>query len=953
MIRLPLEAIPPMPQLTHLPAILLLSLLLPEVCGDESKSEFFENNIRPVLVEHCYSCHASTATNVRGGLLIDSKAGMEAGGDSGTLLVPGNPNDSLLISALRHESFEMPPDQKLPDSVVRNFEKWIQDGAIDPRVNGVVLERRQIDMQEGRKFWSFQPIQPTTIPDAGSSWAKSDVDRFVAAGHRKAKLAVAADATAEQMARRLYFVITGLPPTPDQTRDFETRWQVNADEATAAVADELLASPRFGERWGRHWLDVVRYAESSGGGRSLMFPDAWRFREYVIQSFNNDKPIDQLITEHIAGDLIAANNAAQHDDQLTGTGFLALGPTNYELQDKQLLQMEVIDEQIDTTGRAFLGLTIGCARCHDHKFDPIPTADYYAMAGIFRSTESLLPGNVSNYVTTKLTAGTDATALAIWRDNESQLKRQIAELSQTLPANISVAKFIDPNQLPGIIIDDDDAIFEGDWATSTMIAPFVGSGYRHNSFEPIGKSVRFEANLPDGEYEVRLCHNYANGRCNHVPVSIHHADGVTAKVIDQSKRPRDGVFTSIGTFRFAEAAKAIVAITPQESSSGVVIIDALQFLPRKNENSKKTQATTLRKAKHLETLKSDLKNLQKRKPIIPQVMSVRDGKNPADDHIHIRGAVRNIGAKVPRGFMTVAGEFDSAGQPIQPVIPVSASGRLELAEWLVSPSNPLPSRVFVNRVWQHVIGEGIVRTPDNFGAMGQKPTHPELLDHLAWSFVHKDNWSAKTLIRRLVCSRAFRMSSEGSAVSTATDPDNLHLTHGFRRRLNAEAIRDSLLQISGNLNTRITGKTIARISQYDNGYDHETHSQNMRSVYVPFFRNSMLEIFSVYDIANPNLVTGRRHNSTLPSQALFMMNSPFILECAQSAATRFISEFHADQSIPDRINTVSMMCLGRSSTLEEQTMLSQFVTSSTAPKLDVWTSVFQAMFSSLDFRFVD
>ena len=486
-----------------------------------------------------------------------------------------------------------------------------------------------------------------------------------------------------------------------------------------------------------------------------------------------------------------------------------------------------------------------------------------------------------------------------------------------------------------------------------MIAPFVGRGYRHDNFNSAGKRVRFEVQLPEGEYEVRLCHNYANSRCSRLPVAVKHADGTTTVSINQSRRPEDGVFTSLGTFRFSAEADAVVTIDAEESGDGVVIVDAIQFLPNQDVGSAESKTVRQRKLAELKVLESELAKLQKRKPTVPQVMSVRDSTSPADGHIHLRGAVRSLGQKVPRGFLTVAGEFDSAGQPMPVTISSNASGRLEMAEWLVSPSNPLPARVFVNRVWQHVIGEGLVRTPDNFGAMGQLPTHPELLDFLASTFISSDQWSVKSLIRRIVCSRTFRMSSQRPGTKSVSDPDNRFLAHGFRRRLDAEAIRDSLLRVAGQLNLSISGPTIEKITQYDNGYDHSVHSRNMRSVYVPFFRNSMLEIFDVYDISNPNLVTGRRHASTLPSQALFMLNSPFTQDCAESAASKFLARSDSEQPTADKVNEVYLLCLGRTPTSQEKQLLVGFVDSSTAQTSEIWTSVFQAMFSSLDFRFID
>ena len=413
-------------------AVCLVLLIAAEVAASDRRTEFFESKIRPVLVEHCYSCHSTKAKNIRGGLLLDSKVATLDGGDSGAAVVPGEPDDSLLLSALKHESFEMPPDRKLPDSVIADFEQWISDGAVDPREGGKTVDRSAIDLEEGRKFWSFQPVAHHDARRiSGDDWSKTEIDRFVYARLHDEAVDIADDATPEQIYRRLSFGLIGRAPKPEGILDFTERWKQNPDAAISSAVDEFLASPLFGQRWGRHWLDVTRFAESSGGGRSLMFPHAWRFRDYVIQSFNSDKPFDQLIREHIAGDLLTAETDEVRNEQLTGVGYLALGPTNFELQDKALLRMEIVDEQVDTIGRTFLGMTIGCARCHDHKFDPIPTADYYALSGIFRSTKSLLPGNVGSPVTNALTDPDHQEELKAWSDRESALKVDIAALERS------------------------------------------------------------------------------------------------------------------------------------------------------------------------------------------------------------------------------------------------------------------------------------------------------------------------------------------------------------------------------------------------------------------------------------------------------------------------------------------------------------------------------------------
>jgi hypothetical protein len=362
--------------------------------------DFFETRIRPVLVEHCYECHAADADVLQGGLLLDSREGLLAGGDSGPAAVPGKPAESLLLEALRYESFEMPPDGKLPDELIADFERWIERGAPDPRVGGVTPLRPGIDIEEGRKFWCFQPIQSHEPPSvANAAWLHCDVDRFLLARLEERKLQPAADAERATWLRRVTFDLIGLPPTPEEIDAFVNDASPQAHER---VVDRLLASPHFGERWGRHWLDVARFAESSGGGRSLIFKDAWRYRDYVIASFNQDKPLDEFITEQIAGDLLPHADDAKERDHLVATAYLLLGAHNYEEQDKRLLEMDVVDEQLDTISRGLLGMTVACARCHDHKFDPIPTADYYALAGIFRSTNTLIHENVSKWTTRPL-----------------------------------------------------------------------------------------------------------------------------------------------------------------------------------------------------------------------------------------------------------------------------------------------------------------------------------------------------------------------------------------------------------------------------------------------------------------------------------------------------------------------------------------------------------------------
>lgn len=921
--------------------------------------DFFESRIRPVLIEHCYKCHAADAAHIRGGLLVDSREGIRTGGDSGPAVVPGKPEESLLLSAIRHESWEMPPDQRLSDRVVEDFETWIRNGAADPRTGGTVHRETPPNPESGRDFWSFQPVHRPPVPEAGTGWAANDIDRFVAARHADHGVQPAHDLGAQQLLRRLSFVLTGLPPTPDQLSAFVAACESDRQRAVAETVNRLLASPHFGERWGRHWLDVTRFAESSGGGRSLMFPDAWRFRDYIIDAFNEDRPYDQLIREHLAGDLLPANTQELRDQQVTGSGYLVLGPINYEEQDKELLRMNVVDEQIDSMGRTFLGMTLGCARCHDHKFDPIPTKDYYALAGIFRSTKTLTPGNVSGYVTTALRSHVDPQAMAAWSETEAELKTRISSLRSRLGDSVAnPQKPIAADDLPGLIVDDDDATYTGEWETSNYLRPFVGGGYRHSGKQKTGRTATYSATLPAaGRYAVRMSYNWQNSRTADVPVTVHHADGQSVTHVNQQQAATvDGVFVELGRFRFDAGQPAVVVIDAEHSTAGYVIVDAVQFVPVAETDDTAEAAARARKTAALRTelaeLQARLKTHRDAQPKAPVAMSVTDVEQPADWHVHIRGEIRNRGDLVPRGFLSVTAPPDA---PPDWSIPADSSGRRELAEWIASESHPLTARVYVNRVWQYAVGEGLVRTPDNFGSTGRPPTHPELLDYLAYTFMHEDNWSTKSLIRRICLSRTFQMASHhGDPAVLEHDPDNTWLARGFRRPLDAEALRDAILFVSGELDlTRKGGRTIDRLTTYDNSYDHAAHSITARSVYVPCFRNAMLDLFSVFNAANPNLVTGRRTRSVLPSQALFLLNSPFVMDQAEHAA-RSLLESRSQDDGPNRlIREAWQRTLAREPSTEELRVIRTHLTSGSDDPIAAWTSVFHSLFASVDFRYLE
>lgn len=894
------------------------------------QSDFFEKKIRPVLVEHCYECHAVDAKAVRGGLLVDSAAAFRTGGDSGPAVVPGDPTDGTILDALKHETFEMPPKQKLPEQVIQDFETWITMGAPDPRtqVTTSASVGSGIDLEAGREFWSFQPIENPEIPPVkNKNWVVNDIDRFILSAQEKKNLQPGLAADSLTALRRLYIDLIGLPPTVEQIRRFESH---DEKDRWSLVVDDLLESPQFGERWGRHWLDLARYSNSTGGGRSLLYGESWRYRNYVIDSFNDDKPFDQLIREQIAGDLLASEDYKIRQQQIIGTGFLALGPHNYENQDKEQLRMDVVDEQIDTVGRVFLGMTIGCARCHDHKFDPIPTTDYYALAGIFRSTNSLVPGNVSKWVSTPSPISVEEAAK---RDGYKVAVSSINKKIKKLQTRIEELKV----GLPSIVIDNTAAKLVGDWTGSTSVKGYVNENYQHSS--DLNASAEYQFEVDEGQYEIQISYTPAPNRTQKAKVIVHHAEGNKELSINQRLKPSlDGTYHSLGNF----SSKGELKIIIQPTENAPTIIDTVRLISlneNEEETTKQIQTALKETEAELKQRQTELAKLEKSKPAeLPQIVSVAEQPEPSDYNLNIRGNPHNLGKDVPRGFLSVV----ESSEQIQ--IPEDESGRLELANWIANRENTLTARVFVNRVWKHLFNVGLVRTVDNFGVPGEKPSHPELLDHLAVQFM-SHNWSVKQLIREIVLSQTYQLAS-ATAGSVQADPENRLLTHQNKRRLTAEAIHDAMFLISGELDLTHGGDTIRDGTSSEYGYQFDF---GKRAVYLPVFRNRLPDLFAVFDFPNPNLPQGKRTASNISPQSLFLMNSEFVSQRSQQTATQVMEKA---SSIEERIEWLSLAILNRYPTSDEQRLLTEFM-GEEPESIERWTQVVQALFGSLDFRFVE
>lgn len=938
----------------------------------EDGTDFFEKKVRPLLAERCYECH-SPEKKVKGGLRLDTREGWARGGDTGPAIVPGEPDKSLLITAVRYQDrdLQMPEKRKLPDEEIAILEQWVKMGAPDPRTGdiaggGAAAPKKQVGLsiEAGKKFWSYTPVKKPAVPAVkDTAWPRSAIDRFILAKIEDAHLQPAPEATPETLARRLYYDLIGLPPTPAQIDTFIQDAAVDRQKAVAKLADELLASPRFGEAWGRHWLDVARFAESSGGGRTLLFKDAWRYRDYVIEAFNSNVPFDRFIREQLAGDLLPAATTAEQRRQTTATAFLALGPTNYEEQDKQQLRFDVIDEQIDTIGKAFMGQTIGCARCHDHKFDPIPQRDYYAMAGILSSTRTLLnyKVNVARWISAPLPDESNAeAALKEHEQKVAMLEKQLADAKDTLTElskDVSKAtekrgKSVDPATLPGIVLDDTQAKVVGVWKHSTSVGSFIGEGYLTDfNTEKGEKTVTFTPPIPQaGRYDVRLAYSYFGDRADNVKVTVFHADGEDTIYVDETQVPPiDGRFLSLGKYRFEKDGAGYVLIT-NEGTNKFVTVDALQLLPEAEasaaeEKDDKTNPKRNATAKLVKKLEADLKKLKKDGPVRETAMAVRDDSEEiGDTQIRIRGVQKQKGDTVPRGFLHVA-------LNTEPTIPTNASGRKEMADWIASGQNPLTARVFVNRVWSWLFGSGIVRTVDIFGTTGEKPSHPELLDYLAARFV-EEGWDVKRLIREIVLSRTWQQAVTKSAES---DLENRLFAHANRRRLDADQLRDTILAVSEQLKLDYLGPNITGAGEIDaNNFSAQNieygyvFADTRRSVYTPAFRNKRLELFEAFDFGDINSGTGQRNVSTVAPQALFLLNHPFVVEQARAAAERTLAQAGSDE---ERITTVFRRTLGRAPSATELAKCRRFL--GAPASLEQWAELQQTLFACLDFRYID
>ena len=868
---------------------------------------YFESKVRPILVSRCYDCHSEAVEKQKGGLWLDRRAGWQQGGDSGPALVPGQPDQSLVIESIRYlnEDLQMPPKAKLPASELKILERWVAMGAPDPRdaeFAGAV-RKQEIDFEAARKSWAFrQHTQPKVPSVEQGDWAAGPIDRFILAGLEKENQGPAQDASPNALIRRLHFDLTGLPPTAEEVAAFVKDPSI---EAYRRVVDDLLSRQTFGEKWGRHWLDVARYSDSNGGDRNFTYHQAWRYRNYVIESFNDDRSYYEFVRQQLAGDLLPAKDDRQRREQIVASGYLALGPKMLTERDKEKLRLDVADEQVDTIGRSLLGLTMGCARCHDHKFDPVSQEDYYAMTGIFRSTQVVLGTrngcvNVASWVVRPLPVEESKRA-------ELQNKIERMELAMRLTVDNQFKKAAGGKManldlpLGGIIYDEADAELTGAWRKSTLNDNRFGKGYVVYDQNTGPSKAVFRASLPkNGEYEVRVAYSSGNTRVENVPITIEAWHEIKHLELDQRKKPEiAGLFQPVGRFRFEKGGRANVIISSEGTEGQFIILDAIQFIPvadieheanalasaKKQDDKAPKSLFELSSGEVKKVLTSLIGELKKADVAI----APREAVDAGDIHLRVRGEVGQLGKMVARNFPQAL----HAGSA--PEISAGQSGRLEFAEWITNHDNALLDRVIVNRVWHHLFGRGIVASVDNFGALGAKPTHPGLLDWLATRFRQNDG-SIKGIIRQLVLSHAYRLASQAPAALEKADPENELFGRQNRRRLTAEEIRDSVIFLAGRLDTKPGTNTSLK---YGTDLDKPMSfaKDTLRTVYLPIARNNPVAELALFDVANPDLVSGNRAATTVPTQALYLMNNDFFLNQARKIAQSVASEKDEDSRI--------------------------------------------------------
>jgi hypothetical protein len=888
-------------------AVLLVAAPAGRGFAQPTGDELFEKHIRPVLVERCLTCHA--ADKAKGGLRLDTRENLLKGGDGGTVIVPGKPRESRLVEAVRHAGdLKMPPNAKLPDKDVAALERWVSLGAPWPAT--AKLAPPDAIARAAAAHWAFRPVRRPAVPAPGHP-----IDAFVVARLEAAKVSLSPPADKRTLIRRATFDLTGLPPTPEEIDDF---LKDDSPGAYEKLIDRLLASPRYGERWGRHWLDVARYADNKGYVffEDTKYPWAWTYRDYVIAAFNRDLPLDRFVLEQLAADQLELDDRKS----LAALGFLTAG--GHFMNNTH----DIVDDRIDVVTRGLMGLTVTCARCHDHKYDPIPAADYYSLYGVFRScAEPTVP---------PLWGAAPSTGEHLLFDAELKVReknlvefvtakhRALVAGARARAGEYLFAVWAARNQPPA---DDFMLIADRGDLNPTMI-----TRWRQHLDEakarrdPVWVVWHALAVLPEDGFADQAAAALKDVGGNRL---VREAFATPPKSMKEAAERYGKLFAGIdarwkeasddGADRLADAdAEQLRGVLhgPQSPADAPLALD-WGFLSLFPDRATQAEYQKLLKAVETWTAKGP-----------PRSMVLVDAPRPFDPQVFERGHPGRPGERVPRWSPRVV---NPARKPF-----AAGSGRLELAREIVSRDNPLTARVFVNRVWMHHFGAGLVRTPGDFGLRSDPPSHPELLDWLAAEFVDS-GWRVKRLHKLIMTSAVYMQQSTDRADGLAADAENRLLWRQNRRRLEFEALHDALLAVSGSLDPKAGGPPVS------------IPGANRRAVYGTVNRLEFPSLLTTFDVPNPAASTPQRTPTTVAPQALYLMNGPL----ARDAAKRLVQSPRIQKLTDpgDRLDAIFRTVLGRSPTLDERDLALALV----AKGPERWTDLAHGLMMTNEFAFVD
>ncbi|MCG6156347.1 PSD1 and planctomycete cytochrome C domain-containing protein [Rubinisphaera margarita] len=877
----------------------------PPVDSDAQGVEFFERRIRPLMAERCYQCHSSESKKANGGLLLDSVGGLRNGSDSGAIIVPGAPDQSLLVEVVRSDEagVRMPPDgDRLTNTQIADIEAWLTMGAPLPET---VIQEDPI-ATSSRTHWAFQPVKEQAVPTVRQRrWVQTPVDAFVLATLEQAGHEPAPPADKRTLIRRATYDLIGLPPTPEEVAAFEAD---ESADAFATVVDRLLRSEHYGERWGRHWLDVARFATSDS-------PFAFTYRDYVIRAFNEDLPYNEFLIQQIAADQLDLG-----DDKrpLAALGFLTGGRQFMDNHD-------TIDDRIDVVTRGTMGLSVSCARCHDHKYDPIPTRDYYGLHGVFASTS--VPGELP-----LLGIDPDPTEFAKYSMEHQARKAKLEEFIQKQQAEVLkqhrdlTAQYLLLSREPQKIAE----LIEGEFGLSDRKILQTGAKRWAAALEtmdsktdPIFAPWFAFAALPASEFadqaeilSAKIARNSASAPLNSFvvkafadepPTSLEEVASRYANLLQDADKQWQDLKD-----RTNPSSNSSVALPDREQ-------EALRQLfygkdsPGNMPADMMTRLFTTSSLMQLGPLKAQVDQLDATHPGAPlRAMVLVDRPHPQNSRIFIRGDSSRLGAEAPRQFLTILSQDDP--KPF-----TQGSGRLELAQAIASRENPLTARVMVNRIWLHHFGRGLVTTPDDFGLRSDLPSHPELLDYLAWRFT-EEGWSVKALHRLIMLSNVYQQQSDERHHSAPEDSENRLLSRMNRRRLDFEAMRDTLIAVTGKLDRTLGGRPVALMNE---GPANKTSYSRRRTVYGVIDRNDLMPLYQNFDFATPDLSTSQRDITTVPQQALFFFNDPFVMQQACSLAAR--ADFQLLENTEQRIQYVYQQLFQRDPADAEMELATRFL----------------------------